>query len=397
VGSKFLIVIAAAAVAAGTFGERAHAEPTTCANPETALPVSRVVEIDASNGPMFGTVTRQVHEPSFLQPKEVVLTFDDGPMPWITKSILATLDKFCTKATFFPVGQMALAYPSTVRDELARGHTVGSHTYSHPFNMPRMKSDAATGEIERGIAAVSTAAGAPVAPFFRFTGLADSSKLLAYLQTRAIATFTVDVVSNDSYIHDVAKLTERTMAEVRHQHGGIILFHDIKTTTAKALPGILTALKAEGYSVVHLVAKRPSEPLEAEMRAVAPKLATVRNGVEGGKTLLPFYGAVGPAKTADTGTLEVTSVAPEARQRTTASEQPAQQPVKTASRKATVAKHTVAAAKPVPDGSGWMKSSIVDMSGPPVHVETSASAAKPGGWVTNIKPGTAARSAKPAQ
>ena len=43
------------------------------------------------------------------KPKEVVLTFDDGPMPWITKSILDTLDNHCTKATFFSVGRMAIA------------------------------------------------------------------------------------------------------------------------------------------------------------------------------------------------------------------------------------------------------------------------------------------------
>ena len=115
-------------------------------------------------------MTRQAREPSFLKPKEVVLTFDDGPMPWVTKSILDTLDTFCTKATFFSVGRMALAYPATVRDVLARGHTLGTHTYSHPFNMPRMKVDAATSEIERGLAAVATAAGAAnraVFPLYR--------------------------------------------------------------------------------------------------------------------------------------------------------------------------------------------------------------------------------------
>ena len=92
-----------------------------CANPGAGLPVSRIIEIDATNGPMYGKVTRQFHEPSFLKPKEVVLTFDDGPMPWVTKSILDTLDMFCTKATFFSVGRMALSYPATVKDVIADG------------------------------------------------------------------------------------------------------------------------------------------------------------------------------------------------------------------------------------------------------------------------------------
>ena len=56
-------------------------------------------------------MTKRTKETSFLEPKEVVLTFDDGPVPWVTTPILDTLDKFCTKATFFSVGEMALAYP----------------------------------------------------------------------------------------------------------------------------------------------------------------------------------------------------------------------------------------------------------------------------------------------
>ncbi|NOT71877.1 MAG: polysaccharide deacetylase family protein [Hyphomicrobium sp.] len=197
----------------------AHAACTGNSLGSGSLGVARTIEIDASAGPIFGSLTRQQREPSFLQPKEVVLTFDDGPMPWVTKSILDTLDRHCTKATFFSVGRMAMAYPATVKDVLARGHTLGTHTYSHPYNMPRMKAEAATAEIERGIAAVTTAAGGPIAPFFRFTGLSDSARLLGYLQTRGIATFTVDAVSNDSYIGDPLKLADRTMAELARTKG----------------------------------------------------------------------------------------------------------------------------------------------------------------------------------
>lgn len=260
------------------------------------LPVSRTITIDASTGPVFGTLTDQAREPSLLRPKEVVLTFDDGPMPWVTKSILDTLDHYCTKATFFSVGRMALAYPATVKDVIARGHTLGTHTYSHPFNMPRMKANAAHDEIERGIAAVATAAGTPIAPFFRFTGLAGSDRLVGYLKSRGIATFTVDVVSNDSYISDKQALIDRTLAEVAANKGGIILFHDIKTTTAKALPGILAGLKARGYSVVHFTAKSHVEPLPGMLNAVMPKLAKASSSRGETRVSVPFYGAIGPEK-----------------------------------------------------------------------------------------------------
>ena len=260
------------------------------------LSVSRTITIDASTGPVIGAMTNLAREPSFLKPKEVVLTFDDGPMPWVTKSILDTLDRFCTKATFFSVGRMALAYPATVKDVIARGHTLGSHTYSHPFNMPRMKSQAAHDEIERGIAAVATAAGRPIAPFFRFTGLAGSSQLVGYLKTRGIATFTVDVVSNDSYISDKQALIDQTLAEVASNKGGIILFHDIKTTTAKALPEILAGLKTRGYSVVHMVSKANAEPLPDMLQSVMPKLAKASSSSGEPRINVPFYGSIGPEK-----------------------------------------------------------------------------------------------------
>jgi len=60
----------------------------------------RVVEIDTSGGPGFGF--EHFKQFDFLQPKEVVLTFDDGPWPGNTPAVLKALDDECTKALFFP-------------------------------------------------------------------------------------------------------------------------------------------------------------------------------------------------------------------------------------------------------------------------------------------------------
>lgn len=271
----------------------ARAETDTCDH-AGALGVARTIEIDTSAGGVYGALSTHASKTSLLGKKEVVLTFDDGPMPWITRSILETLDKECTKATFFSVGRMAVAYPDVVREVMARGHTLGTHTYSHPFNMPRMKAEKAQGEIENGFAAVAAAAGQPIAPFFRFPGLSDSSALISYLGSRGMAAFTVDVVSNDSYIHSVPELTRRTVAAVEAHKGGIVLFHDIKGTTAKALPGILAKLKDLGYSIVHLTAKTPAEPkvelLASYARRIEKAVAAKNPGAK-----LPFYGSAGPA------------------------------------------------------------------------------------------------------
>ncbi|MEM9359295.1 MAG: polysaccharide deacetylase family protein, partial [Pseudomonadota bacterium] len=167
-----------------------------CLNTDDALPTSRIVQVDASTGPMFGRISRFASEPQFLREKEVVLTFDDGPSPRLTNSILETLEKFCVKATFFPVGRMAIAYPHIVQAMAKQGHTIGGHTWSHPNNMRRLSDDAAESQIEKGFAAVAAAAGQPIAPFFRFPGLNDDGQALRYLQKREIATFSVDVVSD---------------------------------------------------------------------------------------------------------------------------------------------------------------------------------------------------------
>jgi peptidoglycan/xylan/chitin deacetylase (PgdA/CDA1 family) len=273
---EHLRTLALAAILLAAGGKYAAAEPA-CANPSTALGVSRVVELDTSGGPIYGAATKFVTEQSFLRPKEVLLTFDDGPSPAVTGSVLETLARFCTKATFFHVGRMAIAYPRLVKRVMAEGHTVGAHTWSHPLSLPRMKVDAARAEIERGFTAITLAAGRPIAPFFRFPGLSDNTELLTYLQHREIATFTVDVISDDSFISSTERLVKTTLARLESRGGGILLFHDIKPQTARALPIVLTELKRRGYSIVHLRSRHAFEADLSYARQLDAMLAKVRS------------------------------------------------------------------------------------------------------------------------
>lgn len=311
-----------------------------CADPAKALGVARVVEIDTSGAPIYGAVTRFAKQESFLRPKEVVLTFDDGPAPAVTRQVLATLDAFCTKATFFSVGRMAIAYPDTVKEELAHGHTVGSHTWSHPLSLTRLKPEVAEDDIERGFAAVSLAAGRPIAPFFRFPGLGDSQKLLTYLQSRKIATFTVDVVSNDSFISSTDKLIKTTLERVEQRQGGIILFHDIKPQMAKALPVVLTELKARGYSVVHMRAKQGYQPDPSYTAALQALLSKKphRGEVFAGDAAREQSGALAEAE----DSAPVTVLAPAAK------------PIVLASRHAIEVTHAAASARRTHTDGGWI-------------------------------------------
>lgn len=296
---------------------------TAAAQPcRNGLGVARTIEIDATGGPIFGDITKQAKEQSFLGPKEIVLTFDDGPMPWITSSILDTLDQFCTKATFFSVGKMAIAYPETARMVLQRGHTLGTHTWSHPLNIARLKPEQSVMEIERGFAAVAMAAGQPIAPFFRFPGLSDSGFLLDHLQKRGIASFTVDVVSNDSYIGDPRRLAQTTLQRIEQRNGGIVLFHDIKASTAKALPVILGELVQRGYRVVHLKPAKPVQPLTTYDVELGQMLAKVEVAA-GKRPLVPFFGAASTLRTEGISTAPVTRLSSEPKPRIIASLAPA--------------------------------------------------------------------------
>jgi peptidoglycan/xylan/chitin deacetylase (PgdA/CDA1 family) len=87
-----------------------------CANPD-AIGISRVVEIDTTGGPGFGF--EHFKQLDFLRDKEVVLTFDDGPWPVNTPSVLKTLAEECTTGIFFPIGKHATYYPEILKQVLA--------------------------------------------------------------------------------------------------------------------------------------------------------------------------------------------------------------------------------------------------------------------------------------
>src|SRR6476659_5316610 len=119
-----------------------------CANPN-ALGVSRVVEIDTTGGPGFGFETFKQFD--FLTDKEVVLTFDDSPWPVNTPAVLKALAEECTKGLFFSVGKHASYHPEILRQVLAQGHTVGTHTWSHlNLNSKKLTEQQAKDEIEKG-------------------------------------------------------------------------------------------------------------------------------------------------------------------------------------------------------------------------------------------------------
>jgi peptidoglycan/xylan/chitin deacetylase (PgdA/CDA1 family) len=231
-----------------------------CANPN-ALGIARVVEIDTTGGPGFGF--EHFKQLDFLRDKEVVLTFDDGPWPLNTPSVLKTLADECTTGIFFSIGKHATYYPEILKQVAAAGHTVGSHTWSHAtLTNKKLSEQQRKEEIEKGFSAVKWAlGGASPAPFFRFPALQHPPEMVTYLGSRNIAMFSCDLDSFDFKASKPQQVIDVVMKKLEKLGKGIVLMHDFHKHTAEALPELLHKLKAEGYKVVQMKAKAPVQTI----------------------------------------------------------------------------------------------------------------------------------------
>src|SRR5712671_5108749 len=231
-----------------------------CANPN-ALGIARVVEIDTTGGPGFGF--EHFKQLDFLRDKEVVLTFDDGPWPLNTPTVLKALAEECTTGIFFSIGKHATYYPEILKQVYAAGHTIGTHTWSHAtLTNKKLNEQQRKEEIEKGFSAVKWAlGGASPAPFFRFPALQHPPEMVTYLGTRNVGIFSCDLDSFDFKARNAQQVIDVTFKKLDKLGKGIILMHDFHKHTAEALPELLRRLKAGGYKVVAMRAKAPVQSL----------------------------------------------------------------------------------------------------------------------------------------
>ena len=228
--------------------------------PAGALGVSRTIVVDPHEHTLLGSM--QYKESLPLKDREVVLTFDDGPLPPYTNRVLDTLASECVKATFFMVGRMVRGYPAVVRRIYNEGHTVANHSQNHPFTFHKMSVDQASQEIEDGFASLRTALGDPkaVAPFFRIPGLLRQNSVEQYLTAHGYMTWSVDFSADDWTHINAQEIAKRAINRLEAHGKGILLLHDIQPATALAFPEILREIKARGFKIVHVVPATPDRP-----------------------------------------------------------------------------------------------------------------------------------------
>lgn len=243
---SIVVIVAWLAAASGTV------LAADCENPD-ALGVSRTLTVDPAGMPLVGTMSYRDSLP--LGDHEVVLTFDDGPLPLYTEQILNILASECVKATFFIVGGMANAHPEWVRKVAAAGHTIGTHSQNHPLKFDRLPFPKAQQEINEGFASVQAALGEQykVAPFFRFPALRHQADAEAYLGQRGIMAWSADFPGDDWKRRiNASEVTRRSLSRLDARGRGILLLHDIHRVTVAALPALLAELKVRSYKIVHV-------------------------------------------------------------------------------------------------------------------------------------------------
>jgi peptidoglycan/xylan/chitin deacetylase (PgdA/CDA1 family) len=257
-------IVAAAAVLIGLASSSSLAavaeQGASCPGNPNAIGTSRTLVVDPTEHTRIGTM--QYEETLPLEDHEVVLTFDDGPLPPNTSRVRDILAGECVKATYFMIGRMAHSYPDEVRKTFEAGHTIGTHSQNHPLSFQHMAPEKFQEEIDQGIANVAMALGDPteLAPFFRIPGLLRQSAVEDYLASKGIMTWSADFPADDWKHIKPEEIIKRALTRLEAKGRGVLLLHDIQRATVAALPTLLHELKARGYRIVHVVPATPDRP-----------------------------------------------------------------------------------------------------------------------------------------
>ncbi|MEI5907824.1 polysaccharide deacetylase family protein [Bacillus spongiae] len=178
--------------------------------------------------------------------KYVALTFDDGPNKNVTPQVLQILKEFDAKATFFMLGIQVERYPELARKVANEGHEVANHGYDHhdltQLNKQQIKSQIVkTKELIKEVTGQVPSLLRP--PYGAFDHKVEA---IASLTSSPLVLWSVDSL-------DWKRKGSQTVSNIVQQEtnpNSIILLHDIHSTSAEALPTILSKLKEDGYQFV---------------------------------------------------------------------------------------------------------------------------------------------------
>ncbi|WP_447402392.1 polysaccharide deacetylase family protein [Lysinibacillus sp. fkY74-1] len=175
--------------------------------------------------------------------KRVALTFDDGPDAKVTPQILATLQKYDAKATFFMVGRNVPKNATIVKQIYDAGHEIGNHTSNHK-KLTALSISGVRQEVNGTSNAIYAAIG-QYPTVFRPPYGATNEQVCSVMTIPSIL-WSIDTL--DWKHHNPDKILAYVKASVKD--GSIILMHDIHQTTANGLDNVLLYLQKQGYEFV---------------------------------------------------------------------------------------------------------------------------------------------------
>jgi len=201
------------------------------------------------NSPVFGRVISRGSRGG----NSLYLTFDDGPHPSATHSVLETLSATGTPAAFFMVGGNVDAYPELAGEVAACGHVVGNHTYLH-HTLHLKSAGFIRAELRRTHESIVRATGVEPRVFraphgFRNPFVSTEARRLGYV------TFGWTLGVWDTDQPGASEIRRRVRAGLKP--GTILLLHDgcergsgrHREQTAEALPGIIEDSRKSGYEI----------------------------------------------------------------------------------------------------------------------------------------------------
>ncbi|MEC0127987.1 polysaccharide deacetylase family protein [Paenibacillus pabuli] len=184
--------------------------------------------------------------------KLIALTFDDGPDPVQTPQILALLQQYQAKGTFFVLGKWAEKFPELIQQEQREGHEIANHTYAHTYAVRSTRADKYSLEMNEAEKSI-VEAGAARPLLFRPPGGYYNDMVIqaAKQQGYTIVLWSWHQDTRDWASPGVSAIVNKVLKNARN--GDIVLFHDKvegKSQTVTALKTILPKLQEQGYRFV---------------------------------------------------------------------------------------------------------------------------------------------------
>jgi peptidoglycan/xylan/chitin deacetylase (PgdA/CDA1 family) len=177
----------------------------------------------------------------------IAMTFDDGPHATNTPKLLDLAAKKHIKLTFFVLGQCVEQNPAVLQREVAEGHEIGNHSWSHP-NLAKLSDEAVRSQLKRTQDIIVKTAG--VTPKLMRPPYGELTKRQRIWVNHdfgyKVILWDVDPLDWKRPGPDV--VARRIIAGARP--GSIILSHDIHPPTIDAMPQVFDALLAKGFKFV---------------------------------------------------------------------------------------------------------------------------------------------------